>query len=56
MPAIPSTGWAMGDNATIRYTGVAEYGSGQPVEVAFENTSDTDVHECFIVVRGTLEG
>ena len=56
MPAIPSEGWATGDNATLRYTGVAEYGSGQPVEVAFENTSDTDTHECFIVIRGTLEG
>lgn len=56
MPVIPSTGWATGDNAVVRYTGYGEYGSGAKVQVAFENTSTTDVHECFIVIRGVLEG
>ena len=55
MPVIPRDGWATGDNATIRYTGEVEYGSGTPVQVELENTSDTDVHEAFITLRGELE-
>jgi len=54
MPVVPEERDASGDNVALVYPCEHTFNSGSDIWLRYENTSTTDVHEAFVVLRGEL--